>query len=489
MKKVKLVTESDVENVVQIGTSGVVASNSKFILNNSNPTINEPNVPGGPTQYYEYSIGYSTMVNEFFTMILFGLLKFLKKGDVLFIKRGSLKLSIDVIDVFFYESYEMTVITTKMNDISDLYPFVGSSGYPYLADDVYLLMNSTVEINEHKNLLESIDFKIIPDSLNHVFSLGIDFETKQDAKSWKFRWRSVPSVYTKSTFTDASVYSEGLYRDVPSISLLSDTGNSGKMIFEASIDSVGFLEGESGGTGYSYAYAEAIGGDGTGASFSVGISGSSVISLDVIFGGYGYTSIPKISIIGDGYGASMSDVKMKMKDVSIVDQGGGYMEYPEISIDDSKVVDDHNAIIYLGFYLENSGFVDYVEITNEGSGYDGAVALVEGSSTGDDAQVELTVEKGKVKKADVVYAGSGYDDSVSVTISSSGTSGYGAQAEANSSLYSKWHYVSVDETEKNKTISGFKEGMNYEIQVLVSSGKNLEGSEIYSNSHYFSYKK
>jgi hypothetical protein len=477
---VKVDLARSINSAIQTGNLPSGASASKYPLHIADVSLGTPNTIGGPTAYPYYPMNTLTegyvigMTGDFRDKIL--------TGDPLTVGRGSIRNFYTVKNTIYDPVSNQTTLSlfTNRETIKPLDSFLGASGYPSPSQDSFVILNSELERSDYlSSLLENFTYKLIP-TTGDTFSLQVDWEVEPSVKATRLRWRSVPRQENVSNL-GFSVTTPGYYTEVPSATIVSNTGRSAKIQLTGEVNQVIMA---TGGTGYTYASAYAIG-NGTGASFSVGLSASAVDSITVTAGGT-YSSAPSIVIVGDGTGASVSSLVMEITGVDVLQQGGNYLSPPQVLVDTNYLVSTE-VELQSSLTLENGGRVDYIKIISGGTGYTGASVSIGGAS-GATATATATITNGEITDIKVVYGGLGYT-AASVTITPTGTGGTGASAYANVDAYSIWQYEAPQTSIKTKTISGLKTNIPYEIQILVSVDDRFKGEIHYSDSYYFQYYK
>jgi len=477
-KKVDL--KRSINSAIQTGNLPAGATLSKFPVYKADVSLGNPNVIGGPTAYPQYPL--NTLTEGYIVGLTGDFRDKILTGSFFTIGRGNIRRTYSVKSNLYEPLSDQTTLSlfTTREDIKPLDEFIGSTGYPVPNTDSFLILNSTVEASKpSSSLLIDFSYKLYP-TLTDNFSLEAVWEIAPSVKATRLRWRSVPRVKNISNLS-FSVITPGYYTEIPSASVISTSGRSAEIQLSGEIFGVNLA---AGGTGYTTASAYAFGGNGTGASFSVGLSGSSVDTITIISGGT-YTSVPSIVITGDGSGATVSSLVMLVNGVQTLQQGGNYLSAPSVVVDTNYLVSTE-VEVQASLTLDNGGRVDYVRILDEGSGYTGASVSISGGVI--NANAIASVIDGKISDIKVVYEGIGYT-AASVTITPTGTGGTGASAYANIDLYSEWQYENPLYLEKTKLISGLKINIPYEIQVLVSEDERFRGSIKYSDSFYFQYYK
>ena len=470
-----------INSAIQSGNLPPGASVSGYPLYKADVSLGNPNVVGGPTAYPKYPMNTLTegyvigLTGDFRDKIL--------TGDPLTVGRGTVRSAYTVKNTIYNPSANQTTLSlySTREIVKPLDSFIGASGYPVPSPDSFIVLNSETEISDRiPDLLKSFNYKLYP-STTDTFSLLVNWEISPTVKATKLRWRSVPRQETVSSLA-FSVTTPGYYTEIPTATIISDTGRSAKIQLLGEVYQINL---GTGGTGYTTAAAYAVDGGGTGASFSVSLSGGSVDTVTVTAGGT-YSSSPSIVITGNGTGANVSSLVMEVTGVQILQQGGNYLSAPSVLVDSNYLVSTEAQITSV-LSLENRGRVDYVKIISGGTGYTGASISIAGGSGGT-ATGTATVTNGEITDIKVTYGGLGYT-AASVTITPTGTGGTGASAYANVDLYSNWQYEDSLYLVKTKTISGLKTNIPYEIQILVSEDDEFRGKIHYSDSYYFQYYK
>ena len=470
---------------------GVTASNSKYSINSSNVSIDNPNFPMGPTQTELLSVlveqPYVIDINAapLFQVGISGDWKnLIKPGDSVILERGSIQEELTVAKPTYSFAKGITKLAFSAVGVNYdvMNPFVGLSGYPYPAKDSYLRIDTNAQLPAFTSLVKNFSTKLVKTEHADSYSLSVSWETDHSAKAVKLRWRSVPRNVSISAL-NFSVSLGGKYSQVPSVTVKSNSGSGARVQPLTEIKEV-FVA--SGGTGYTTAYVEAIGGGGSGASFSLSISGGTVSGIVVIAGGSDYTSLPYLQVIGDGTGASAYVSGVSIADVSVIQQGGGYFSSPDVIIDSTYEISPGAIDSFLS--LANEGRIDYIRVLNGGTGYTGASVSITGSSYLDDAIATATIVDGSVESIQLQYSGYGYTAS-SVSIAPTGTAGSGAIAQANIDMYSQWFYSDPFSTEKTAIIEDLKYNIPYEIEILASQDELFRGYCKYTNLTNFQYYK
>lgn len=476
-----------IRDSIQTGTipTGVTASDSKYPLNISDVTYGNPN--GTPSFYPLYPVD---QVSEDYTIKVTGdWSNSVKTGDPIMIKRGNVK-NLYTVRKSVYDSVtnkDTITLFSSRDDVKSLDAFLGSTGYPLTANDTFVLFNKGVESPNNRNqLLRAFDYKMSPTD-SDTFSLNISWDIDPTVKATRLRWRTAPRVEHKSTL-NFSITTNGDYKDVPSVKLISNSGRSANVILKSSITGA-YIAPASGGTGYTTAGIVLSGGGGTGASLSPNIISGKIVSVSVLATGSGYTSYPEITITGNGIGATIDYLLFEVNDIVCTDQGGDYLSPPEIVVDQtSLLMPSSEVVINCALSLANTGSVDYIRVLNGGSGYTGASVSITGSSTSQNATATATIVNGSITSVKVLDGGRGYTGA-SASIIPVGLSGSGAIITANVDLYSNWVYEDILYTEKKKVISGFKTNLPYEIQIITSPDEMFRGLVKYSDSYTFQYVK
>jgi len=470
---------------------GITASGARFPLNSSGISIFDPNDYLGPTFSPFFPI--QTITENFRVIIDGDWSGKVKPGDQVEILRGSIsneytvQRSVLLLGTGGTYSNPRTLLnfSTDRNSVNLLDPFIGTAGYTGSAPDTFITLSRKIENpNSSSSLLRDFSFRLYEDPrFSDSFLAEISWEIDPSVKATRLRWRSTPRVSFQSTLS-FSVTTPGVYNTIPPATVISSTGRSAQVqlsgeIFLVSIDS--------GGSGYTTASIEAIGGGGTGASFSVTLSGGSLNNITIVSGGTGYTSVPTLSLTGDGTGGAVSVATMQVNSIDIVQQGGGYLSPPSIEIDNIYVVTP--GVFSSTLSLSNEGRIDYLRVVDGGSGYTGASVTITGSPYSEDATATAQVQEGAVTNIVLTSRGYGYTASPVVTITPSGASGSGAIAVANVDLYSQWVYEDPLYTEKKFTIEGLKYNVPYEVEILVSPDEKFRGILSYSSPLSFLYLK
>lgn len=473
---------------LQNGTipTGVTSPGSKYPMNISDISIYSPNDYFGPTFSPYYPV---LALTENFQVTIDGdWIGKIKSGDLVEMTRGSIRQDYIIQRSLLSLSTGMpeTVLSffTNRESVALLDPFISLSGYTGPALDTFIVLGRKLENpNVESELQRSFSVKLYSDlRYEDSFLAAVSWEIDPSVSATRLRWRSVPRISFQSDLA-FTVDTPGNYSQVPSATVISNTGRLAQISLSGSISTVNLA---AGGTGYTTASVEAAGGGGTGASFSVSIIGTTIDSIGVISSGSGYTSTPELVISGDGSGASAA-FDMFIDTVSVVQQGGGYVSSPVVSVDNTYLTGTE-LVISAQLSLSNEGRVDYIRVVNVGSGYTGASVSVTGSLYSNEATATAQIVNGEIRNIILDYSGYGYTGAT-VTITPTGTGGTGAVAVANVDLYSQWVYESPLYSEKTFTISGLKYNVPYEVEILVSPDKNFRGILNYSSPVSFFFLK
>jgi len=477
-RKVNL--QKGINLAIQTGNLPTGSTFSKFPVHKADVSLGNPNVVGGPTPYPFYPL--NTLTQDYTIGLTGDFRDRILTGSFFALGRGQIRKIYSVKNNMYEPLSDQTTLSllTVREDEKVLDEFIGSTGYPVPSSDSFLILNSTLEASAPSSLLlKNFFYKLYPTQTDK-FSIETTWETVPSVKATRLRWRSVPRVKQISDLS-FNVSIPGYYTEIPSATVISNTGRSARIQLTGEVFSVNLA---TGGTGYTTAFAYPIGGEGTGASFTVGLSGTSVDTITVNNGGT-YISAPSVVIIGDGTGATVSSIVMEVSGVQILQQGGNYLSAPDVLVDTNYLVSTEVEVESF-LILENSGRVDYIKVLDGGSGYTGASVTISGGLI--DANAVATIVDGKVTDIKLTYEGVGYT-SASVTITPTGTGGTGAFAYANVDLYSEWQYENPLYFDKSKVISGLEVNVPYEVQILLSEDERFRGDMKYSDSLYFQYYK
>lgn len=480
----KLTVDTRVNVSVENGTipAGVTSSGAKYPINSSGISVFNPNDPYGPT--YTPYIAVEKIYDSYKILIDGDWTGKIKSGDLVQLSRGRIENEYTIQNVYVNTSTSKSLLTfsTNRDVVALLTPFVGLTGYDSVTSDTTLQLGRKIENpNASNSLLKSFSVTLTDDrTRTDGFNATVSWSLDPSVSITRLRWRSVPRNTTVTTLY-FSVISDGYYTQIPSATLISNSGRSGRIQLSGQINNVT----ATGGTGYTTAYALASGGGGTGASFSVAVSSGSISGVTVVSGGSGYTTVPSITIYGDGSGATAAVSVMKVNTVSVIQQGGGYMTGPTVSVD-STYLYSSPVVIGSTVSIANDGRIDYVRVVDGGTGYTGANVTISGGTTNATATAEIS--GGTITNILLTSAGYGYTAS-SVSIAPVGASGSGASAIANIDIYSQWVYESPETSNNTKTISGLKYNIPYEIEILVSQDELFRGVLKYSDPLFFQYYK
>jgi hypothetical protein len=288
----------------------------------------------------------------------------------------------------------------------------------------------------------------------------------------------------------------GLYTEIPSIEILSDTGRDAKIGALGRLVStpIGSID-VSGGSGYTYADISFVSQGkpltvfGLTWSISMGMVSNISFSSSVAF-----REKPNIVITGDGAGASASVVFFQVHSYEIIQQGGNYLTIPQVVIDDTYYYGSTASSIVANLNLFNEGRIDYIRILDGGSGYGTASVSIDLSPYEQNATAEAEITNGVITNIRITNPGHGY---VSPVVVINRLNGIGASstwteatAIANVDIYSEWVYEEPSGYNVfSKTIDGFKLNVPYEIEILASQDEYFRGFSRYSNNTSFQYYK
>jgi hypothetical protein len=469
---------------LQNGTipSGVTALGSKYPINSSDVSIDNPNYLFGPTQ--TPLLPFNTVDQNFKLIINGDWTGKVKPKDAVKMKRGSIENDYEILQAIYYPGASATNIslTNKRGVVNLLDPFIGASGYPYPSPETYLELGRKIESpNIFINYVKDFTLKMVPESSDSFLAV-INWEIDPLISATRLRWRSMPRNFNLSNLS-FSVSVAGDYSRVPEAQVISSTGRLAQIQLTGTLKNLAI---SATGASYTAAYAYATGGGGTGASFSVSLSGGGISTVTLASGGTGYSSLPEIVIVGDGTGASVSVSELTVTGVQIVQQGGNYLSPPTVVVNPTYLSGLTAAEISSSLVLLNEGRIDYIRVVSGGTGYTGASVVVNGSLDAATAVAEIT--DGAVSNIVLTYTGYGYTAS-SVTITPTGTGGSGAAAVANIDIFSQWVYEDPLYTEKTRTIKGLKYNVPYQIEILAAEDSRFRGITKYTNSLHFQYYK
>lgn len=463
---------------VQTGTIpvGVTAAGSKYPVNSSDTSIDNPNYYLGPTQ--TPSIPVSTISRSFDITLSGDWTKKIKPLDQVQLSRGNIKNDYSVKKIVYYPLGLSSHIslTNNREAVQLLDAFIGTTGYPSVSPFTTVSLDRKIESpNDDKSLVNSLTTKLIQSSDN--FSVLVEWDIDPSVKATRLRWRSSPRNISVSSL---SFYfaSTGEYSSMPNYTIESETGRRAEILLKSSLIGVTV---SSSGSGYTIfnTNIEAVGGGGTGASFSFSLSGDAITDIQVTNGGSGYTSVPSIAIHG-GYDAIASVTTVLVDGLSIIQQGGNYLSPPSVIIDSTYQVGNTASSIVSSVILANESRLDYIRVTDQGYGYTGASVTITGSLyPGNDATAEAQIVDGRIVDIKLLTTGYGYDYGANVIITPSGTGGTGASAIANSDIFSSWVYENPVYLEKSKVINNLKYNIPYEIEILASTDENFRGINNY----------
>ena len=409
-----LLSASNNSFLLQSGTiaDGLTSSTSNYPINIADTTIYNPNNSFGATQMPFISL--VNIYDDYRVSISGEWTNKITSGDTVKLKRGSITNNYKIKNLFFDGSN--TYIQFYIGEALD--SFIGITGYPTPSPDTYLAVNNLAEFSsDYEDLVKDFKVTMIPGDSTDYFSISAAWQLDHKAKKTKLRWRAIPQNSQESLLS-FNVVSGGQYSQIPSASIISDSGRLAQIILNA-------------------------------------------------------------TSVGETY--SVSDVVIKQ-------QGGNYLSTPLVIVDNTYAIGT-TAQITSSLQLKNEGRINYIRVVNGGTGYTGANIAITGSAYSTDAIGYCEINNGSISNIILQSSGYGYTSS-HVTITPTGTGGTGACAEANIDMYSKWIYenpLSYDVF--NKTISGFKYNIKYEIEILASSEDSLGGLYRYTNTINFQFYK
>lgn len=477
--------DPSLRSTVQNGTIpyGVTAAGSKYPVNLAYVSIFAPNDVMGPTQQPTYPV---LGIYQDYRIVLDGDWKNrIKPGDPIQLLRGNIRSEYTVQSLVVETTGDTVVyLSTSRDEVPLLNPFIGTSGYTGPQADTYVALGRKLESpNDIPSLVKSFSVRLFPESDTETFRAELSWDVDPSVSVTRVRWRSVPRTSYSSTLS-FSVDTQGDYTGFPDITLSSTTGRSARVIPTMGISAIEVL---SGGTGYTSAYVLESGGGGTGASFSVSITGTTIDSISVVSGGTGYFLPSQLTVYGDGSGASVGISVYTLSGIKIIDQGGGYMMGPTVTVSTSLLYGATAAQISSSVSLDSLGKLDYLRVTSGGVGYTGAtVSIIGGSLT---ASATPVIQDGEVVDLVLDYSGYGFSYPATVSISPLGTGGTGAQAVANIDYLSEWVYEDPETENLESVITGLKYNIPYEIEIIASSDPSFRGLVRYTNNTFFQFYK
>ena len=475
---------------IQTGTipEGATAGSTKFQINAADISIDNPNFYYGPT--HTPLLSFLRLTQGFSTRLSGDWSNRIKTGDPIEIQRGYIRDEYSVVSSIFDPGSTCTniLLANPPGVFQLLDSFIGTTGYNIPATDTLLNIDRVVESPNSPNysLVTSFSTQMIAEENPDIFRLNTSWTIDPSVKVTRLRWRSVPRNINVSTLS-FSVDVQGIYSQVPIALITSSTGHLAQIQLTSSLYGATV---SAGGTGYTTATAIPIGGEGTGASFSVTISSGQITDIVVDAGGTGYSSVPSIQITGDGSGASAIVSSVIVSGVSIIQQGGNYLSPPAVSVSPMYLIGGTSAEISSSLLLKNLGRIDYIRVIDGGTGYTGASINITGSITADDATAIAQISNGTINNIVLTYSGHGYTGSPIITISPIGTGGTGAIAVGNVDIYSEWVYESPSVfNEYSRTLYGFKFNVPYEIEIIDAQDEHFRNLVKYTNNTYFKYYK
>jgi hypothetical protein len=478
---------------LQNGTipTGVTSAGAKYPINSADVSIDNPNDYYGPTQ--TPLVSPLSLTSDFKINLDGNWTGRIKTGDPVQIQRGNILSDYVVQNLLFNPGTTSSEVTlnNRREVVHLLDPYIGASGYTSSSYDTYLDLTRTVESPNSPDfsLVKSFSVRMTADSNPDTFSLSTEWMVDPSVKTTRIRWRSVPrnSNVSNLSFSIATV---GNYSQVPLASVISTTGRKAEIQLTSTILAVAVA---TGGTGYTSLSAVLVSGGGTGATLSTSISSGALSSVSVVSGGTGYSSLPSVVITGDGTGASAYVSQVQVTGVYVIQQGGNYLSAPTVNVDPTYQTGITAAAVSSALFLQNSGRVDYLRVTDGGTGYTGATIGITGSSYLDNATAYAEILNGSIYNIVLTSSGHGYNGATAqpvITITPTGTGGIGASAVANVDIYSSWVYEEASSANQfSKTLSGFKYNIPYEIEILASQDEHFRGLIRYTNTTYFQYYK
>jgi hypothetical protein len=341
---------------------------------------------------------------------------------------------------------------------ADLFNFVGPSGAP--------------------SVIGKANFSLIPQNINPPNTLSFNFSQEKVVNGTQFganfawtnssavirnvlRWRAVPRV-KRVTILDYEVLSGGQYSVLPTANVKSSWGSGESLSVQGSIDTVNV---SNGGNVVGTPTLNAFYPGAYGASFSLGMSGSQVVSVTVISGGTGYNGTPVFSIIGATVISSPSfSALLKVSQIVTESRGYDYIETPTFSFAGGS---GSGASVSVSLTVSNEGMVDFVRVEAGGTGYaDKSALIVDGN-----AQGYVNVVDGSIVSAVLTDTGYGYTASPSVGVTGPGAS---ASLVATVSLYADWNYVEIDPLFPAYSLTGLNKHSEYEWQVYSATKKKQD---------------
>lgn len=407
----------------------------------------------------------------------------IRSGNSIQLQRGTIDSEYTVKTIKYSNDISIISLSHKRNVVNLLDPYINSNGYNLPAYDTSIQLNRKVESpNNVKLLVKDFSVKLIQDTDPHNFSVKASWILDPVVSAARIRWRSTPRVSSQTNlFFD--VLTAGEYKSVPQLNVISTTGRKAEIEMSGYVSTIDILRG---GTGYASANIKLIGGGGTGASIVANIVNNSIDSVTINSGGTGYTSFPDIVVTGSSgsTGASLKVNSIVFDKINVIQQGGNYLSPPSIEVDipDSDILTPANLIAYTD--LQNTGRIDYVRVTDGGSGYKNATVSIIGSINS--AVAVPVIVDGKITDIKITYPGYGYSNAYVIISSSTGS---GARAVANIDLYSKWVYTDINYLDKFVTLNGFNYDIPYEIEILASEDSQFRGLTKYSNLSHFQISK
>lgn len=463
---------------VENGTVEPLVSQTKFPVSSSDVKIELPGVTSG--MYLDE--GIEILELDIANKVIYLAGNWLNKRALennaysFYLKRANLRKSLRFIKLFHatVDSQPSTkVVLADTVSSEELFDFVGPSGAPSAIGKANFSL-----VPQNISPPNTLSFGFAHEKTVSGSSYGANFSWTNTAEVTKnvFRWRAVPKV-KRITSLSYVVNTGGQYSVLPRAVVSSVWGSGESLVVQGSIDTVNVTDG---GNFIGTPSITAFYPGGEGASFSVGMSGSSIDTVTVITGGTGYNGSPVFSFSGATVVSQPSlSTLLSVAAILTESQGYDYLEVPTFSFAGGS---GSGASVTVSLEVSNQGMVDYVRVAEGGTGYSDRSALVFiGNGTG--AQGYVNVVEGVIVSAIVTDSGYGYTASPTVGVTGAGAS---ASLLATVSLYDDWNYVQIDPALPVYSLSGLNKHSEYEWQVY-SATKKKENLNSFSSSLKFKF--
>ena len=354
------------------------------------------------------------------------------------------------------------IILSTSTTAQDLFDFIGTTGALSASGTAFLGLYPQ---NDYSYNDLSYDFEIQKNVESHEMEeFYVDFSWKNNYNVNKntLRWRTVPTL-VRTTDVLYSIIDGGEYTKLPNAFVNSPYGAGETVELSGSVKNITVIDG---GLFDGTPYLVAIYPGGSGATFSVGMSGNSISSASVVYGGLGYNESPNIVAVGATVlSAPTFSSTVEIAAVNRLTFGYDYVSSPTVTLSGGSGA---SGSIGATVSVINEGRVDYTKVISGGINYVTGQEVVFTGGSGSGAKGTVYAENGSIVSVKMTDYGKNYSSAPSAAIVGGGS---GAVLQPIVSPYEDWNYVEIDPDNPGYTINNMKKYLEYEWQVYSGTEK------------------